>query len=113
MLKEQITQFIVDPASHDFDELARRAFEFQYKRMEPYRRLCQGQELTPDRIEDWRSIPPVPVLAYKSLTLATEPAEEIFLFRSKARDCLNQKVGFKCNGSSEDWMVGAPDTKKK
>lgn len=61
-----------------FEELAREAFAFQYERIEPFRHLCEQRGVEPSSGLDWREIPPVPALAYKTLDLAAEPGGEIF-----------------------------------
>ena len=78
MILDRVSQYVQAPASASFDELALEAFAFQFERIEPYRRLCEGRGITPGSIADWRRIPPVPTAAFKSLTLAAEPAREVF-----------------------------------
>lgn len=78
MILDRVSQYIQAPASASFDELALEAFAFQFERIEPYRRLCEGRGITPGSIQDWRRIPPVPTAAFKSLVLAAEPAREVF-----------------------------------
>lgn len=77
-LLEQIEHFIGDPEGGDFEALALAAFAFQYQRIPPYRRLAESQGATPESITNWRQIPAVPVLAFKSLELRAAPAREIF-----------------------------------
>lgn len=78
VILDRISRYIQDPASGSFEELALEAFAFQFERIEPYRRLCEGRGATPGSVQDWRSIPPVPTAAFKTLTLAAEPAREVF-----------------------------------
>ena len=61
-----------------FEELALAAFAFQFERIAPYRRLCEGRGATPASISDWRQVPMVPAAAFKTLELAAEPAVEVF-----------------------------------
>jgi hypothetical protein len=75
---DRISRFLTDPHSASFDELALAAFAFQFERIEPYRRLCQGRGVTPETAADWRQVPPVPTSAFKTLTLAAAPAREVF-----------------------------------
>jgi len=77
VILDRIASFVTDPASN-FDELALEAFAFQFERIEPYRRMCEGRGAVPGAVTDWRKVPPVPTAAFKSLTLAAEPAREIF-----------------------------------
>jgi len=75
---DRISRFLTDSRSATFDELALAAFAFQFERIEPYRRLCEGRGVAPGAIADWRQVPPVPTAAFKTLTLAAEPAREVF-----------------------------------
>lgn len=77
-LPDRIARFLADPFGDSFDSLALAAYRFQVERIEPLRRLAETRGLDPDRIASWRDVPLVPTTAYKSLTLAAEPAIEIF-----------------------------------
>ncbi|HXU47109.1 MAG TPA: acyl-protein synthetase [Thermoanaerobaculia bacterium] len=77
-LIDRIARFLGDPASDSFDDLALAAFRFQVERIEPYRRLCEGRGIDPDRIASWREVPLVPAAAFKTLELAAAPAVETF-----------------------------------
>jgi hypothetical protein len=81
MIVDRIARFVQDPASAGFEELAVEAFAFDFERVEPFRRLCEGRGVAPDTLAGWRrwrQIPPVPTAAFKSLTLAAAPAREVF-----------------------------------
>ncbi|HSG39014.1 MAG TPA: hypothetical protein VLE27_05205 [Thermoanaerobaculia bacterium] len=78
MILERITRYLTAPAADSFDDLALAAFAWQFERIEPYRLLCQRRGLTPGTVTDWRRVPPVPAAAFKTLTLAAEPAAEVF-----------------------------------
>lgn len=78
MILDRVSRFIQSPESAAFDELALEAFAFQFERIEPFRRLCEGRGVAPGSIRDWRRVPPVPTAAFKSLVLAAEPAREVF-----------------------------------
>lgn len=79
MIALRITQFLTEPGSASFEELALAAFAFQYEHVEPYRRLCRGRGLDPASVTDWRQVPPVPTAAFKAdLPLAAAPAVEVF-----------------------------------
>ena len=78
VILDRISRFVSDPQSASFDELALEAFAFQFDRIEPYRRMCEGRGMLPGTVTDWRQVPPVPTAAFKSLTLAAEPAKEVF-----------------------------------
>jgi hypothetical protein len=78
VILERVSRYLTDPQSASFDELALAAFAFQFERIEPFRRLCEGRGVTPATVADWRQVPPVPTSAFKTLTLAAEPAREVF-----------------------------------
>lgn len=77
-LPSRIAAFLGDAAAARFDELALAAFAFQYQRIAPYRRLCDARGTTPATVGDWRRVPPVPALAFKTVALAAAPAVETF-----------------------------------
>jgi hypothetical protein len=78
MLVERIARFLCDPRGDSFDELALAAFAFQFERVEPYRRLCVGRGVSPDRVRDWREVPAVPALAMKRLPLHADEPLQVF-----------------------------------
>ena len=76
---ERVRAFVRDPGDEDsFATLALAAFAFQYQRIEPYRRFCDGRGATPASVGDWRQVPAVPASAFKSVELSAAPAEEVF-----------------------------------
>lgn len=83
-LVARIQRFVTDPvpsrdgAGESFERLALDTFAFQYGNVEPYRRLCDLRQAHPGSVTDWRDIPAVPVLAFKTLELVAAPAVEIF-----------------------------------
>lgn len=78
MILDRVTRFLTAPESEPFADLALAAFAWQFERVEPYRRLCERRGATPATVTDWRQAPPVPAAAFKTLTLAAEPAVEVF-----------------------------------
>lgn len=78
VIEEKVQRFIADAGSGDFNELAKGAFAFQYERLDAYRQLCERAGVEPSQITDWRQIPPIPALAFKSLDLATRSGGEVF-----------------------------------
>ena len=72
----------------DFDALAIRIFAHQYANNAPYRRFCQGRGVTPRKVSGWRAIPPVPINAFKEVTLSSEPVgqcERVFMTSGTTR----------------------------
>ena len=78
MIVERVSRFLTNPESDSFEALALAAFAWQFERIEPYRRLCERRGATPETVKDWLRVPPVPAAAFKTLTLAAEPAVEVF-----------------------------------
>lgn len=78
MIVERLEQFVRNPEAGDFDELVLEAFQFQYRQLEAYRGLCQRGDIEPDQASDWRQIPPIPALAFKTLDLSVETGGELF-----------------------------------
>jgi hypothetical protein len=78
MLASRIARYVADPAIGSFEELSLEAFTFQFERIEPYRHLCLKHQTVPETVEQWRDVPLVPALAFKSLDLSAEPAQETF-----------------------------------
>lgn len=90
VIAERVSRFLTSPESDSFEDLALAAFAWQFERIEPYRRLCERRGATPETVTDWRRVPPVPAAAFKTLTLASAPAVEIF--RSSGTTGENQSV---------------------
>lgn len=77
MIVERISHYI-QSSEETFEELALAAFAFQFERIAPYRRLCEGRGASPASVSDWRQVPMVPAAAFKTLELAAAPAAEVF-----------------------------------
>jgi hypothetical protein len=58
-------------AEEDFSALALRVFRYQFDRNTPDRLYCQRHGVAPGTLEDWRSVPPVPALAFKHLDMSS------------------------------------------
>ena len=73
-----ILRFIDEESVSDdeFDQLASRLFVHQYTSNAAYRRFCQGRGITPRKVSTWRAIPPVPISAFKEVTMSCEPVEQ-------------------------------------
>jgi hypothetical protein len=77
-----------------FDAAAAQLFAHQYSFNSPYRRFCQRRGITPRKVTGWRDIPPMPISAFKEVTLSCQPAEtcaRVFMTsgttRADARGC--------------------------
>ncbi|MDA8226836.1 MAG: hypothetical protein M0T74_03890 [Desulfitobacterium hafniense] len=81
---DAIYQFIglSQSSEEDFNNQALQLFTYQYKNNLPYQAYCLQKGKTPRTVKMWNQIPPVPINAFKELTLScTEPndAERIFM----------------------------------
>ncbi len=59
-----------------FNALAIRLFGYQFQANGPYRKFCERRGRTPATVRSWLEIPPVPIAAFKELTLACGPVEQ-------------------------------------
>ncbi len=59
-----------------FNALALELFAYQYERNRSYRRYCNRRGAEPGRLARWSEITPVPIDAFKELTLSCEPPRE-------------------------------------
>jgi acyl-protein synthetase LuxE len=74
---EMIRRGADQPADdREFDGLALRLFTYQFAMNAPYRKFCQRRGKTPDSVGNWQEVPPVPIAAFKELTLSTRPVDE-------------------------------------
>jgi acyl-protein synthetase LuxE len=73
MIRKGADQPPNDPA---FNALALRLFTYQFAMNAPYRKFCQRRGKTPQTVGNWLDVPPVPIAAFKELTLASRPVEE-------------------------------------
>ncbi len=80
-LRSAILQMIGQGPDHSrddeaFNRLALRLFQYQFEANAPYRKFCQRRGRTPQSVTHWTEAPPVPIAAFKELTLACEPTEQ-------------------------------------
>ena len=67
----------------EFTELALAVFRHQCRENQVYGAFVRGRGLDPERVDDWREIPPVPTRAFKEVPLACgDPAEAAAVFRT-------------------------------
>lgn len=78
MLVERVARFLCDPAGDRFDDVALAVFAFQYERVGPYRKMCDGRGVSPANVRDWREAPAVPALAMKRLALHADEPLQVF-----------------------------------
>lgn len=86
-ISEKVADFVRngdgDPSPERFNSLALEVFEYQYRSIKPYRRLCQHKDRTPETVQDWSEIPAAPADAFKHFTLFTgKPDQMVRTFRS-------------------------------
>ncbi len=60
----------LDWSDETFNALARAVFEAQFESNSPFRRFCEGRDIRPSDIEDYRDIPPVPTDVFKHVYLS-------------------------------------------
>jgi acyl-CoA synthetase (AMP-forming)/AMP-acid ligase II len=66
-----------------FERLALVLFALQFATNPPFRRLCEARRVSPETLDDWRRIPPMPTAAFKELEVTClAPAERLFVFHS-------------------------------
>ncbi len=66
----------------EFDALALMLFAHQFENNESFRKFCLRKGKSPRTVRNWRAIPPVPISAFKTLTLsctAPQEAERVFM----------------------------------
>ena len=83
-LSDKVLDFIGRGASSEseFDALALALFAHQFEKNESFRRFCLKKGRSPRAVRSWREIPPVPISAFKTLTLscvAPERTERVFM----------------------------------
>src|SRR6187455_2139434 len=62
----------------DFEAWALRVFAHQYAHIDAYRAFCDRRGVTPATIARADDVPAVPTRVFRSLELATGPAEAVF-----------------------------------
>ena len=83
-LSERVLAFIARDSSgeDEFDAMALALFAHQFENNGSFRRFCLKKGRTPRTAASWRQIPPVPISAFKTLTLSCVPperAERVFM----------------------------------
>lgn len=78
IVHERVLDFIGGSTDPRFEELALEVFAHQFEMIPAYQRVCRARRCTPDTVTDWRSIPPVPTLAFKELELCCAAPERTF-----------------------------------
>lgn len=74
----RVRAYIQDPTVDDFDALARDIFTYQFRANEPYADYCRRRGVGPDDVRSWRDIPPLPVSAFKEVSLTCAPPRITF-----------------------------------
>ena len=71
-LSDSVLEFIGRSASteDEFDAMALALFAHQFDNNESFRRFCLKKGRSPRVVTSWREIPPVPISAFKTLTLS-------------------------------------------
>ena len=61
----------------EFNDLARAVFSYQCEGNEVYAAYCQGRGASPDTVERWDQIPPVPSRAFKTIDFNAHPTQRV------------------------------------
>lgn len=82
ILSEKVSNFIYTEfpdasADSEFEALAMEIFEFQFRSIEPYRRLCDRLGKTPARLKSWHEIPSVSCNSFKHFSMFSGRPEQI------------------------------------
>lgn len=64
------------PDEATFNDLAMRLFAYQFRANTPYRKFCERRGRTPATVRAWSEVPPIPIAAFKELTLSCAPVEQ-------------------------------------
>ncbi len=67
-----------DDDAFPFDGWALRVFAHQIARNPPYRAFCERRGVSPETVESWDAVPPVPAAAFRTTDLSCGPAQAIF-----------------------------------
>jgi len=78
MVVERISAFVGDETTDSFGDLTRVAFARQFESSPPLRRLAVANGVSPETLADWRQVPMIPTLSFKSLRLAIDEPLEVF-----------------------------------
>jgi hypothetical protein len=65
-----------DASDEAFDAMALALFAYQFENNAPFQRFARQRGRTPRTVRTWRDIPPVPINAFKELTLSCRPPED-------------------------------------
>lgn len=82
ILSNKVTGFIkgdcwAKGSDEEFEALALEIFDFQFRFIEPYRKLCQQAGYWPDRVQSWQDIPAVSCNAFKHFHMFAGRQEQI------------------------------------
>jgi hypothetical protein len=59
-----------------FNEAALLLFRYQFEHNPPYRQFCLSRDKTPEVVQSWEEIPPLPVMAFKLAKISCRPTNE-------------------------------------
>lgn len=68
-----------------FNALALGLFRVQFEHIPVYRGFCRNRGISPERVERWEQIPPLPVGAFKEAEVSVlDESERLFVFHSSS-----------------------------
>jgi len=59
-----------------FNDLALKIYQYQFERNLPYQLFCLSQQKTPEKVNRWEEIPPLPVTAFKFVDITCRHIDE-------------------------------------
>lgn len=77
-VRAAVRHYVESPHADGFAPLALRIARLQARTIPACARLWVARGLDPEVVHDWRSIPPMPTLAFKRQALSVEPATVIY-----------------------------------
>ena len=107
---ERLKEFIGRKGSHptDFNQLAIELFKLQCERVPPYQSYCKTTSVSPEKIDDWRSIPALPISAFKDFEVTSlAPAERTTVFYSSGTTSQRRSRNFHDAASLELYRISA------
>lgn len=78
MLSERIGAFVRGEGDDSFDGLVGEAFRLHFERSPAVRRLAEAAGVEPATLDDWRQVPLVPALAFRTQKLSIAEPKEVF-----------------------------------
>jgi len=100
--------------SDKFNKLAIQLFKIQFKAIESYARYCAKKGVTPDCVNDYLQIPPIPVSAFKSDDIFIYPDDDIYItFKTSGTSGANRGRAYFSKSGAELTSLAIVENAKK